>query len=465
MSFLPLFFFFLKFSSTCRHDHKVTHLKSSGLFIFSSVFGSRETSSSHLIMWRTMDVIQEDQEQDAEHEPIEPPAWTFHYTMRGSREFAALLAGDPKVINAVDDEGHTPLHLAANGGDHEIVAQLLACGSDVNAVCAKNWTVLHYAARGGWDKVVSQLLVYNDLILAVDVTNRTALHMAAESGHDKVVAQLLAHRPDRASATDHKGWSALHFAAKSGDSKVMERLIAQCPQLLNVDCQKGWTALHIAAKFGHRNIVSQLLAHSPSLGKVACSRRYLPLHLAAEEGHETIVAELIALNPATVLSQSDKGWTALQLAAKNGHEKVVDKLLPLSPEAVYSWTDPHRDTLLHHAIKLRWETPPFSKEIITHIWRKNMEAVRTRNLFGQTPFHLCAEDGNPWAIELLQPKLCWDEIIASFKDLRKKPPFDRLRRVLDEQCLCLSLALTQDVVSIVFTYLGFGIPKRASKLV
>ena len=48
-----------------------------------------------------------------------------------------------------NDDGGTPLHMAALGGSAEAVMTLLEAGADVEARNDNDWTPLHYAARWG----------------------------------------------------------------------------------------------------------------------------------------------------------------------------------------------------------------------------------------------------------------------------------------------------------------------------
>jgi len=67
-----------------------------------------------------------------------------------------LAAGaDP---NARDEDGWTPLHLAATYDGAEAVAALLAGGADLNARDEDGWTPLHVAALVGGAEAVAALL-------------------------------------------------------------------------------------------------------------------------------------------------------------------------------------------------------------------------------------------------------------------------------------------------------------------
>lgn len=61
-------------------------------------------------------------------------------------------------VAVVDQDGLTPLHLAAFTGRADMVGALLRSGADVAAVDIYGETALHLAARGGHANVVELLL-------------------------------------------------------------------------------------------------------------------------------------------------------------------------------------------------------------------------------------------------------------------------------------------------------------------
>ena len=100
------------------------------------------------------------------------------------------------LVTAKDNEHNTPLHLACNSGEHEIVKTLLENGADVRATKDDDITPLHNAARHGFKNVVKILLEnasekHCDIVCAVDVHQRTPLHFAAEFNQHEMIDYLL----------------------------------------------------------------------------------------------------------------------------------------------------------------------------------------------------------------------------------------------------------------------------------
>ncbi|MGL4463239.1 MAG: ankyrin repeat domain-containing protein [Planctomycetia bacterium] len=103
-------------------------------------------------------------------------------------EMIRLLADAGADVNAGDDRGHTPLHLAANP---EAVEALVEVGADVNARSRDGGTPLHLAA-GEADRadVMAALLEAGADAKAVDARGETALDVALARGDDDKIALL-----------------------------------------------------------------------------------------------------------------------------------------------------------------------------------------------------------------------------------------------------------------------------------
>ncbi|KAI9598322.1 ankyrin repeat-containing domain protein [Syncephalis fuscata] len=68
------------------------------------------------------------------------------------------LADNPSLAKTKDEDQRIPLHWAASSGQEEAVRLLLALGSDVNAVDEDGWTPLIIAVSAGHRSIVDILL-------------------------------------------------------------------------------------------------------------------------------------------------------------------------------------------------------------------------------------------------------------------------------------------------------------------
>ena len=121
---------------------------------------------------------------EAEH-----PDWLVWLMGRWVEGLSALLAAGAEV-NAMDGDGLTPLHLAAENCHSNVVALLLAKGAKINVTAQDHATPLHLAAQEGCTDVVEVLLDRSAKINLRDNQNRTPLRRA-EQWHQDAVAQLL----------------------------------------------------------------------------------------------------------------------------------------------------------------------------------------------------------------------------------------------------------------------------------
>lgn len=103
---------------------------------------------------------------------------------------AAELAKFPDEINLPEDDGLTPLHLAAENCHTNVVVLLLDEGANINVTAADKATPLHLAAQEGCTDVVKVLLDRSAKINLRDDQKRTPL-LRAEQWHQTAVVQLL----------------------------------------------------------------------------------------------------------------------------------------------------------------------------------------------------------------------------------------------------------------------------------
>ena len=109
-------------------------------------------------------------------------------------------------------EGKTPLYIAAVKGNEEIVRQLLEVeGIDVNKAPTSGYyegkTSLYIAAEKGNEEIVRQLLEVEGIDVNKAPTSgyyegKTPLYIAAEKGHAEIVLQLIAYGVDETLLTE-----------------------------------------------------------------------------------------------------------------------------------------------------------------------------------------------------------------------------------------------------------------------
>jgi hypothetical protein len=164
------------------------------------------------------------------------PGWeSLHAAAReGNIEAARLLITQGAEVNAQDDKGFTPLHVAVREdrepvlkvGQKSIVQLLLAAGADVDARDKKGATPLHHAALLRRMRAAKQLLVGGANVNVADMRGETALHKAVKSECRELVERLIAGGAD-VNAADKDGWTPLHIAAFHRCQEAFDLLVAR----------------------------------------------------------------------------------------------------------------------------------------------------------------------------------------------------------------------------------------------
>ncbi|KAM8775451.1 ankyrin repeat domain-containing protein 27 isoform 2-T2 [Rhynchonycteris naso] len=146
-------------------------------------------------------------------------------------------------VNVTNQDGSSPLHIAALHGRADLIPLLLKHGASVGARNANQAVPLHLACQQGHFQVVKYLLDSNAKPNKKDISGNTPLIYACSSGHHEVAALLLQHGAS-INVSNNKGNTALHEAVIEKHVFVVELLLLHgaSVQLLNkrqctaIDC-------------------------------------------------------------------------------------------------------------------------------------------------------------------------------------------------------------------------------------
>ena len=195
---------------------------------------------------------------------------------------------DGADVNKADNEGATPLYVAAYKGHLEVVQHLLENGADVNKSTNGGFTPLYIAAQQGYLEVVKLLLDNGAEINKANSNGDTPLYIAAYKGHLEVVQLLLAKEGIKVNKANNYGFTPIYIAAQEGYSEVVQLLLAKEDIKVNAPSKDGFTPLYIAAQQGYLEIVKLLLDNGAEINK-ANSNGTTPLYIAAKKGRPNIV--------------------------------------------------------------------------------------------------------------------------------------------------------------------------------
>jgi ankyrin repeat protein len=278
-------------------------------------------------------------------------------------------------VNAKDNEGWTPLHMASYNGHVQVFQALREHGADIEAKTNRRSTPLHLAAMDGHLAVVAELLTPNDSngtttnilgkrksrganIEAKNNQGDTPLHKASRQGHLRVVKALLSGGANIL-ASNNSGRLPIHDAVSEEHYEVAKCLLEQfyattrhlpLHELLedltwignpnSSDVPPLCDALHqdVLDTDDVVEILEYLVDRNPALLTSRDRDGSLPLHVACRRGASfAIVQSLVNLYKASVKSVSPQGDLPLFLACEMPETSLdtLFLLMKLYPDLVY----------------------------------------------------------------------------------------------------------------------------------
>ena len=180
-----------------------------------------------------------------------------------------IASGGEPLLNLRDNDGATPLHVAARAGHWELVKLLIEKNCDLSS-------------KDRNDEGALMLAVKHEQADVVDVLLKKMNSNGGGGGGDVV-----------SNERNSMGINPLHWAAAHGNYALVVKLV-QVGFAEPEDCDKlGMTALHYAALMGHENVAEYLLEQSLDLVDKADIAGDTPLHCAAAGGRVGIVKLLL----------------------------------------------------------------------------------------------------------------------------------------------------------------------------
>ncbi|KAK7904331.1 hypothetical protein WMY93_016938 [Mugilogobius chulae] len=284
-------------------------------------------------------------------------------------------------VDSRSDNGQTPLMVAAEQGNLEIVQELIRRGANVNLDDIDSWTSLICAAKEGHIEVVQELLENGANLEHRDMGGWTALMWAAYKGRTEV-AQLLMEKGANPNITGQYSVYPIIWAAGRGHAEIVH-LLLQHSAKVNCSDKYGTTPLIWAARKGHYDCVMHLLANGADVDQEGANSM-TALIVAVKGGYTEVVKELLKRNPNVNMTDKD-GNTALAIAAKEGHIEIVQDLLDAG--TYVNIPDRSGETMLIGAVR------GGHVEIVRALLNKYAD-IDVRGTDGKTALYWAVEKGN-----------------------------------------------------------------------
>lgn len=229
-----------------------------------------------------------------------------------------------------DNNGRTPLHMAAAVGNADIVEALLDIGGETLLMSRDNdgKLALHDCAIGGYIETARHL-ISEESIKVLSHDGKSALRLAALSSHLDFVTLLVEKGAD-VNYTDADGRTTVYCVASSAanDLKLINTLhhLVKLGADLEIKDLEGRTPLHVTSWQGMTAVVRALVELGADIDAVDNEGR-TALHMCAWNGHTEVVALLIEAGANVNHVSSTQGATPLMIAAQQGHIDACSLLL------------------------------------------------------------------------------------------------------------------------------------------
>ncbi|KAI1080677.1 ankyrin repeat-containing domain protein [Whalleya microplaca] len=301
-----------------------------------------------------------------------PQGWTALHFAHSAPSITEILLKKTSNVNPKTEETFvTPLMLAVESANVDVVSLLLKAGAAVNARDKEGRTALHYIGVASGSADVVDLLLGNGAdVNARDVSGATPLFNAVSQDElpetEETVKRLLQKGKEDPNIFGGTFHSPLQIAVGRGSDRMINALLAAKAEVNIIGGEYG-SVFHAAARRGCKSIVKTLLEHGVTANIKA--RPYgTPLHgiagiyaptgqVSEEEWMELI--KLLLENGASVEDKDENGQTPLMAALSpikvNNLDGFVARML-LEEHANPNVQDAIGATVLHRAVAY-WGKP------------------------------------------------------------------------------------------------------------
>jgi len=159
-------------------------------------------------------------------------------------------------VHEKNEEGETPLHIASNQGQIELVASLIERGAELNTANNLGYTPLHYAASKCNKEIVRMLIDNGANVNSRSDFGYTPLHYAVN--YCKMdIAKMLIDNGANINIRNIFGNTPLHCVAALGKMEAV-RLLIEYGASLYLEDESEYNALQLARNFGYTEVADAI---------------------------------------------------------------------------------------------------------------------------------------------------------------------------------------------------------------
>lgn len=240
-------------------------------------------------------------------------------------KITALIQSSPDSISAKNQNGDSPLHLAAENGHLEIVKFLIEKGADVLDRNNSGRVALHQAAIKGHIDVMEFLIAQGTPVDAPSLQKYTPLHYTAMWGNKETLEYLIAKGANVNNRESNNNYTPIIHATAFNKIENVETLIKHGAEV-NVLNDYGASPLHRACTLNHLEMINVLLSHGADLN-LKNDENSTPIMESAKFGYEKGVELLLKEGAKTDIQENKWGFTALHYCVVGGNVNAVENLL------------------------------------------------------------------------------------------------------------------------------------------
>lgn len=339
-------------------------------------------------------------------------------------ESVKLLGAYDKDINRQGQNGFTILHWVIIHGDHDLLEELLESETiDINVKDSEGNTPLVLAASLKRYSCMRLLLKKGATPDIRGKNKKMALHWVSQSGYVEML-RMLSPGEDTINAVDADGNTPLLLSVANSQVASAVHLIEAGADVSTTD-GKGRNALHIAAKSGLLAVVEAMLKTGRADTQAVTHDGETALLLAAEQGHQEIILMLISHSDVNAISKKQRStlWycaaqglescvsallaagadpdrehsepSPLIQAAKHGHYSIAQQLV--SHGAGINYRDQHRRTAM------MWAAHKGHLELVKMLWNTGKCDVNLEDKTSDTALTIATWHEHDDVVEFLAP--------------------------------------------------------------